>query len=53
MSILSDFFRQEVPKSGGAMPAYYRRALFISEAILAVYFLAGAILSIRAAGAWL
>ena len=53
MRILSDFFRQEVPKSGGTTPAYYRRAMFISEAILAVYFLAGAILSIRAAGAWL
>ena len=33
MRILSDFFRQEVPKSGGATPAYYRRALFISEAL--------------------
>lgn len=53
MRILSEFFRQEVPRSGGATPASYRRALFISEAILAIYFLAGAVLSIRAAGKWL
>ncbi len=44
MSFLSDFLHQEVPKSGVAMPAYYRKALFISEVILAAYFLASIVL---------
>ena len=38
MDFLSEFLHQEVPKSGRTMPAYYRKALFISEAILIAYF---------------
>lgn len=52
MDFLKDFLHQEVPKSGSAMPAYYRKALFISEVILAVYFLANAALLIVTTGAW-
>ena len=51
MSFLSNFLRQEVPKSGGAMPAYYRKALFISEVILAAYFLASVVLLLFTTGA--
>ena len=53
MSFLSDFLHQEVPKSGNAMPAYYRKALFLSEVILAVYFLASILLLLFTTGAWL
>ena len=35
------------------MPAYYRKALFISEIILAAYFLASVVLLIFTAGTWL
>ena len=38
MGYMSEFLRQEVPKTGNSMPAYYRRALLVSEAILACYF---------------
>ena len=44
MEFLQDFLHQEVPQSGTSMPAYYRRALFISEGIMAAYFLVSAIL---------
>ena len=52
MSFLSDFLHQEVPKAG-PMPNYYRKALFISEAILSVYFLAGVVLLFFSTGVWL
>ena len=39
MNYLLEFFHQEVPKSGKSMPSYYRKSLFTSEIILAVYFL--------------
>lgn len=39
MQFLLDFLRKEAPKSGGDIPAYYRRALLINEALLAVYFM--------------
>ena len=48
---LYNFLHQEVPRSGRGMPTYYRTALFISEAILAGYFLAGTVLSALATGA--
>ena len=35
------------------MPAYYRKALFISEVILAAYFLASVVLLLFSAGTWL
>ena len=35
------------------MPAYYRKALFISEVILAAYFLASVVLLLFTTGAWL
>lgn len=44
MNFLSEFLRQEVPKSGNSMPVYYRKALFICEAILAGFFLACVVL---------
>ena len=39
MNFLTEFLHQEVPKSGKEMPEYYRKALFISELILAAFFL--------------
>ena len=53
MNFLHEFLHQEVPKSGKTMPAYYRRALFISEVILAAYFLVSVVLLRFAAGQWL
>ena len=41
MSFLVDFLHQDVPKSGRNMPAYYRKALRISEAILTLYYMLG------------
>ena len=41
MSFFIDFLHQEVPKSGQKMPAYYRKALRVSEAILTLYYLLG------------
>ena len=38
MGYMSEFLHQEVPKTGKTMPAYYHRALLVSEAILACYF---------------
>ena len=52
MNFLHDFLHQEVPKSG-PMPDYYRRALFISEAILIFYFLASIALLTVSTGVWL
>ena len=53
MDFLFDFLHQEVPKSGNAMPTYYRKALFISEIILAAYFLVSAVLLICTTGVWM
>ena len=39
MNFLKDFLHQEVPKPGTEIPAYYKRALTISEQLLLVYFL--------------
>ena len=52
MNFLHDFLHQEVPKSGKTMPAYYRQSLFISEVILAAYFLVSVVLLRFAAGQW-
>ena len=52
MDFLIDFFRQEVPKADKKMPAYYRKALFISEIILAGYFLTSVILLAVTTGRW-
>lgn len=54
MNFFAEFLHQEVPKSGKGMPAYYRKALFVSEAILAGFFLAGVLLLAVTAGsiAW-
>ena len=38
MSLLTDFLRKKAPRPGAEIPAYYRRALAISEILLAVYF---------------
>jgi len=53
MNFLSEFLHQEVPKSGGSMPAYYRKALFISEVILLAYFVASIALLFISTGVWL
>ena len=50
MNYLNDFLRQETPKHGKDMPGYYHRALFLSEVILAVYFLASAVVLFPTAG---
>ena len=52
MNFLHDFLHQEVPKSGKTMPAYYRQSLFISEVILAAYFLVSVVLLRCATGRW-
>ena len=52
MNFLIDFLHQEVPKSG-QMPAYYRKALFISEIILVGYFVASFALLFITTGVWL
>ena len=53
MNFLSEFLHQEVPKAGGSMPAYYRKALFISEVILLAYFVASIALLFISTGVWL
>ena len=40
MSYFSDFLRQKTPAPEKVMPAYYRKALIVSEFVLACYFLA-------------
>ena len=52
MSFFTDFLHQEVPKSDKGMPEYYRKALFISEAILSAFFLASIILLELTTGQW-
>ena len=39
MNFLKDFLHQEVPKPGTEIPAYFKKALTISEQLLMVYFL--------------
>jgi len=53
MNFLLEFFHQEVPKSGGAMPAYYRKALMISEVILVACFLASVGVILFSTGTWM
>ncbi len=50
MGYMSEFLRQEVPKTGKTMPAYYRRALLVSEAVLACYFLISIVLILLTTG---
>lgn len=50
MNFLSEFLRQEVPKSSKKMPEYYRKALLISEAVFSAYFLASVILLFSSTG---
>ncbi|MBQ3278231.1 MAG: GGDEF domain-containing protein [Clostridia bacterium] len=38
MSFFMDFLHQKVPRAGREIPAYYRRALVISDTILIAYF---------------
>lgn len=45
MQFLLDFLRKKAPKSGGEIPGYYRRALLVSKALLAFYFLLNLFLS--------
>ena len=39
MRFFLEFLHQPVPKAGKEIPAYYRRALYASDLLLAVYFL--------------
>jgi len=52
MNYLLEFLHQEVPKSGKSMPLYYRKSLFTSEIILAVYFLASTVIIGVMTGRW-
>ena len=50
MDYLLEFLRQEVPKSGKEMPAYYRKSVRVCEAILAFFLLASIVLLALTAG---
>ena len=50
MNFLHEFLHQEVPKSSREMPGYYRRALFLTELIYCVYFLASIVLILLTTG---
>lgn len=52
MKLLSEFLQQKAPKSSASMPAYYRKALLISEGVFAVFFLTSAILLEMMIGHW-
>ncbi|MBR3017976.1 MAG: GGDEF domain-containing protein [Clostridia bacterium] len=52
MKMLSEFLHQKVPEAGRSMPAYYRKALLISEILCAAFFLAGAVLLVLTIGQW-
>lgn len=49
MNFLTEFLHQEVPKPGKEMPAYYHKALLISDLILAAFFMASSALLLFAA----
>ena len=38
MKLFIDFFKQQVPKSSGEVPLYYRQSIRINDQLLAVYF---------------
>ena len=44
MSFITEFLHQETPRAGGTMPSYYRKALFISDVVLVIFFLVSACL---------
>ena len=50
---MMSFLNQNVPKAGKEMPAYYKRALIVSETLLAVFFAASFILVGWTAKQWL
>ncbi len=52
MNYLLEFLHQEVPKSDKSMPLYYRKSLFTSEIMLAVYFLASTVIIGVMTGRW-
>lgn len=52
MSLLTEFLRQKVPKSGKEMPAYYLSALRTTAVLLIVYFLASFLLFGLALHTW-
>ena len=52
MDFLKEFLHQKVPKSSEQMPEYYRKALLISEAILAFYYLSNCVLLFLTQGEW-
>lgn len=52
MGYFSDFLRQKTPAPGKVMPGYYRRALIVSEVVLAFYFLAVFFLLPAIEGCW-
>lgn len=52
-SVINKFLNQHVPKAGKDMPAYYERALIVSEVLLAVFFAATFFLVGWTAGKWL
>ena len=52
MGFFSDFLHQKTPAPGKVMPGYYRRALIVSEVVLAFYFLAAFFLLPVLGGYW-
>ncbi len=52
MCYFSEFLHQKTPAPGKVMPAYYRKALTVSETVLACYFLAVFILLPVIGGYW-
>ena len=52
MGFVSEFLHQKTPAPGRVMPAYYRKALAVSEMVLACYFLAAFFFFPIAGGPW-
>ena len=52
MGYFAEFLHQKTPASGRVMPAYYHKALTVSETILACYFLAAFFLFPAVGNSW-
>jgi len=52
LKFLSDFFKQQAPKAGTEMPAYYRGVLLTCEKLMALYFALSVFFIARATFHW-
>ncbi len=52
MNVFLDFFRQEVPKSGGETPFYYQQSVKLNDWMLAIYFFVSCFALSAATGAF-